>query len=344
MAEIIINKNDIMTIVESYRNEDPSFVVRNFIGNENKKRCRFYIHGKECAIDFFIKKNSINILPACKNKDECNALIEYITKKGFLIDVQNKQFVITCTKAIVDSLLEFVQEECIGIIECNQNNNIYKFTGYNGDVVTFTFYSSTNKAMIQGKPFQAFGIITTFLSETSELSLDEVIALNSTFAGTNTPTSVIRSELQNRINKAYLFLDEALLKSISGSLTLLKQRASCEDYSGCLAGCFKALEGYLGKILIYKYNYTLKRRDKFGMFYIDKSTRKAEIDENGAVSNECRIELKKLYSIYCNKRNVYLHSTVEPSQTRVIETLTEAKDIADDILNAINESYKIIFV
>ena len=67
------------------------------------------------------------------------------------------------------------------------------------------------------------------------------------------------------------------------------------------------------------------------------------IDDNADISAEELIELHKLYRLLKNKRNVYLHSSSIPSTTAIIETLAEAKDLADEILIAINQSYKVIF-
>ena len=53
--------------------------------------------------------------------------------------------------------------------------------------------------------------------------------------------------------------------------------------------------------------------------------------------------LNKLYTIYSDKRNVYLHSTVDPSQMRIIEKISEARDLADEILNEIENSYNVFF-
>ncbi|MGL5434983.1 MAG: hypothetical protein ACRDBO_06225 [Lachnospiraceae bacterium] len=343
MAEILINKNDIETIIRSYKNEDDSFTVKSFSGNESKKRCVFFLNGKDGMIDIFIKKKGVKLLPVGKNINESNVLIEYISKRGFSTNVETKQFVFSCTIQIVNSLVKFIDEECVGVVECLVTNNIYRFVGYNSDTVTFTFYPTTNKAMIQGKPFQAFGIITTFLAGLTEFSYEEIIDLNNAFIDINTPASAIRLELQNRLGDSYSYLDEALIKSISGSLTLLHQRVSSEDYTGFLAGCFKGLEGYLLKTLTQKYNYKIDRKNKFSMFYVDKNTGISDIDNNSVIPTACKIELKKIYSILQNKRNVYLHATVNTTQTRVLESLAETRNIAEDILVSMRDSFKVIF-
>jgi hypothetical protein len=341
MAEIHINKDDIKSIVESYAKENSTFVIRLFIDNDDQKTCQCFIKGKECKIIFYIKKNCVKIMPVGQNVDECNLLIKYIEAKGFSTAITTNQFVFKCTKSVVESLVEYVKDECNGIVACSQNKNIYKFTGYNGDILTFTFYEQTGKAMIQGRPFHAYSIVTTYLSSLSEFSFDEVVSMNNAFTEMNTPSASIRRDMQDKLGSAYSYLDEALLKSISGSLTMLKQKASSEDYTGCVTGEFKALEGYLKKLLSQKFNYKIERKNAFSMFHIDQGN-PSKIDLDIQMSKAVKKELNKLYSMYANKRNVYLHSTINPSQTRIIETLKEAQDLSDQILQAINDSYLII--
>jgi hypothetical protein len=343
MAEIHINKEDIKSIVESYKSENSTFAIKSFIDNDSKKTCQCFINGKECKFDIYIKKKSVKIIPIGKNIDECNLLIEFIESKGFSTDVAVCQYIFSCTKAIVDELVEYVRDECNGIVTCRQiqNKNIYKFIGYNGDELTFTFYPQTDKAMIQGKPFHAYSIVVSYLSGLSEFTFDQIVDINNAFVKMNTPSASIRNYMQCKLENAYLFLDEALLKSISGSLTLLKQKACSEDYTGCVTGVFKALEGYLKKVLTQKYNYSFEKRNTFIMFHRGKG-KPSKIDLDVKIHNNAKRELNKLYSMYSNKRNVYLHSTVDPSQTRIIETLKEAEDLSNEILQTINDSYPII--
>ena len=53
-------------------------------------------------------------------------------------------------------------------------------------------------------------------------------------------------------------------------------------------------------------------------------------------------ELNKLYSLYCDKRNVYMHSATDSKQTAIIPKLKDAKNLADEILETIKDSYKIL--
>ena len=158
----------------------------------------------------------------------------------------------------------------------------------------------------------------------------------------NTPFDSIRTEMKQKLVNSYNYLDLALLKSISGSISMLKSTSPCEDYTGHVAGMFKGLEGYLKKILDKKYNFKFSKDAKFSMFHKDSNNQSA-VDKNANVPVDAKKELNKLYSIYKNKRNILLHTTIDPSQTKIIETLQEAKDLADEILDAIENSYTVFF-
>lgn len=182
MADLYINKNDIESIIQSYRNEDSSFVVRSIIGDDSKKRCIFFLQGKECKIDIHLKRNCVNIVPVGnKNIDQTNKLIAFIVKKGFSTDAETLQYVFPCSISVVDSLEKYIKDECTGIVRCERAGNIYKFIGYNGDIATFTFYASTNKAMIQSKPFHAYSIVTAYLSSLPNYSFEDIVNMNNSF-------------------------------------------------------------------------------------------------------------------------------------------------------------------
>lgn len=344
MAKIYINKDDIKSIIESYKNENSTFVVKSFVDEDKKKICNCFINGKKCRIDIYIKKNCVNIIPVGNNAEESNLLINYIESKGFPANVSARQFVFPCTRTIVNALIGYIENECIGLVSHirTQNENIHKFRGYNGDELTFTFYPQSNKAMIQGKPYHAYSIVVSFLSSLPYYTFKQIVDINNAFAEVNTPITSIRNEIQEKLGDAYLFLDEALLKSISGSLALLKQKNIIEDYTGCVTGEFKALEGFLKKILSQKYNYRMEKNNTFSMFYKEKGNL-SKIDLDSSIPEDAKNALNRLYYIYSNKRNVYLHSTIGPSQTRIIETLKEAQELSDEILKTINETYQIIF-
>lgn len=344
MAEVYINSDNINFLIDEYGKQDDSFGVKCIYTKGNKMTCNFHVKGKECKVAFYIKKNTVNMIPEGKNKDEANLLIEFIESKGLSTNVEAKTVVFKFEKAMLDEMLRYFEEERIGIIKSIQvAENRFKFIGYNKDEITLTYYPQKQKAMIQGKPLQAFCIISTYLSALDEFNFDEIVDLNNNFVGVCTASSIIRDEMKEKLGNAYSYLTEALKKSISGSISLLRSKTYCEDYKGCLAGDFVGLEGYLKEILKNKYKYRLQKKNTFSMFYVDKQTGKSPIDLNVNIGMQEKAELKKLYSLYSDKRNVYLHSTIDSSLTAVIENLKDAQSLSDQILDTIKKSYDVFF-
>ncbi len=342
MAEICINEKDIKSLIESYKKENNTFNLYSYSELKGNKRvCKFFINNQECRIDIWIKKSSVKVIPT-KNPNYANKLIEFITKNTQNANISGTQSVFQFSRSMLDYLLNKIDDEYYGLITYTRNENIIRFKGYNGDIVTFTYYENKNKAMIQAKPLVTFGIIVNILTEITDISIDEIIDINKALANVNMPTDKIREKMKNILKNSYTYLDEAILKSISGSMTLLEQNDYSEDYTGHITGIFKALEGYLKKVLSKEFNYKIKKKQSFSMFYKDKGN-KSEIDLDNNLTQDEKDALNRLYSIYSDKRNVYLHSTVDPSQMRIIEKISEARNLADEILNKIESSYDVFF-
>lgn len=342
--KVYLNKNDLESIIKNYKLENNNFQFKSLTGSENKKRCKFYINGLECEIDFFLKKDgTINMIPVgSKNLDECNLLIDYIISKGLNADVKTNQFTFKLNEQSLNILLSTIKYQYSNLIRIEKNNDCYRFIGYNGDWINLTYYPTKNRAMIQGKALYTYSIVISIIVDFDEISVEDFISINNNFVNMNTPFDSIRTEMKQKLVNSYNYLDLALLKSISGSISMLKSTSPCEDYTGHVAGMFKGLEGYLKKVLDKKYNFKFSKDAKFSMFHKDSNNLSA-VDKNANVSVDAKKELNKLYSIYKNKRNILLHTTIDPSQTKIIETLQEAKDLADEILDAIENSYTVFF-
>lgn len=344
--EIYINTNDLEEYIRSYANENKDFIFSEFIPVPNKSEylCNFFMKGKLCKVRFYIKnkKMSVKMVSVGNNAEETKLLMNYVAEKGYSIDgVPPKQTVFPCDENTINELIKYIKEEFEEEITIQyMQNNRTRFIGYNKDYIDITFYPTTNNAMLQGRPFKTYGIIITYLSQTPMLTLENIVEINNMFAKTKVSSVNIRNLMEQRLGDAYKYLDEALLKSLSGSLSSLEVLKNSEDYTCCVTGAFKTLEGYLTKILYNKYGYTIKNRDKFNMFF-RQSGNPSLIDNDNNIGNIEKNELNSLYSIYSNKRNVFLHSTVDPSQTRIIEDWNEANDIVNEIIDGIEKSYKV---
>lgn len=341
MAEIHINPADIELLIKSYCAINNDFVLSNYCGSENKKICSFFIKGKPCKMQIFIKKNSVRIISVGQNKEEGKALVDYIRSKGYSTNIETKQFTFVFSDNALKRLFKEIQDTYEGLISYTEKGNMYKFEGYNKDYLTFTYYPSTKKAMIQGRPYYVFNVIMTILSDLDEYSIEDIVMFNNGLVDNPSPYTAIRELMISKLGKAYSYLDNPLLKSISGAICQQSQKLTMEDYTGCLMGVFKALEGYLKKLLTQEFGYTLKNKDNFFMF--KKRSGIYEIENNIKIERTNIEALIKLYLLYKHKRNVFSHATVDPSMTRIIENKSEALEISDEILDTINNTYKTIF-
>ncbi len=336
MAKIHINPKDIEGIIKGYSCVDSTYLLKSYLGNEKKQVCKFNLKGKECALDIFVTEKYVSILPKGKNTDECNILIKHIEQSGYSATVKPEQFTMFCTKTILDSLEKHICDELPDTISISKSSNVYKVSGYNGDVVTLHYYPTKDKILIQGRPHQAYSVIMSFFSSLPEYKLEDIILMGSQGRTNEINTSDVRKQMKDKLGGAYYYLDEALLKSISGSISMINQINQSEDYTGCLTGAFKALEGYLKKILSTIFGYRLQKLNTFSMFHEVNGF--CDLDSNSLIDLEQKNALMSLYKMYSNKRNVYLHSTIDPSYTRIIQEKKEAHDLLFDVLDLIRRT------
>lgn len=343
--EVYVNPKDIDMLLDLYKKENEKFVIRSFPKNDIKRRCLCFIDGQECTIDFFIKKDGkVRIMPIGKNIQTANKLLKFIKEKTIDADINSQTCVITCENSVIKQLVEYFETECNELVEVIINSKNIKFRGYNGDIVTCTFYEKSSKLVIQAKPLSTFSLIITFLSQIDGIAMNDIINATNELTNQKISQEVIRDDMKSILKNSYEYLDEALKKSIAGSLILLKRKDYSEDYSGYVTGEFKALEGYLKKVLTKQYKYNFDKKNKnFWMFAKDENGLSI-IDKDINLSDKEKDCLNELYNIYQNKRNVYLHGTIDPSQTKIVENISEVQSLSNQILATIEKSYNIIFL
>lgn len=78
------------------------------------------------------------------------------------------------------------------------------------------------------------------------------------------------------------------------------------------------------------------------MFYIDRTTKKCDIDNDINLSNDEKNHLKKLYRLFSLKRNYFSHGSGVVGDTQIINNFSDAKDILNDILDEINDHIKFL--
>ena len=345
MADICINRENLNYILDTYSQEDTTYrIIEKFPkkGNSNAETCKFILAGNECTIDIFYKKDGTKLIPVGKNIDTANILIEHVSLKGLNANIESKQMVIITNSDFADEMQGYFDMNYTNIVKVEKAGNKYVFQGCNLDKVTIHQYK--DKIMIQGKPLYVFSLIMDYIANVADVAFEDYYEKYSDFVGSDMSFTSIRSYMQSDLGELYNYLDEALLKTLASSIILLNQNKnnSIGDFSGCLTGSFKTLEGFMKKILSQKYKYKFSRQGKFDMF--DKING-AFIVKRGSVSasqEECKC-LESLYTLFNNKRNTYLHAKINPAMTSNIESYIEAKSIYEQIIDELKYAYNVFY-
>lgn len=341
MSKILINKETVLLLLEKFFKTNNRIVKKEIKNSQQKTICKFYIERKECQVDIYYRNDGINVIATGKNKELSAILLHFLEEQGIKDNKISKQIVVNDT-SIWDDIIEYIEVEFKGKIECKQQGNRIIFKGFNNDKLTMTRHSKN--IILQGKPYYVFNIVLTFIAELDKISFDSYVSLCQQYNENAYSANIIRQNIKDILKNSYSYMEEAQIKSISGSYSFINDSIISEDYSAPLTGVFKALEGYLKKLLTQKFGFVLKKQTStLSPFRMDKKTKKTEIELRTDITDDDKNALNLLYKVYCDKRNVYTHSTVDPSQMRIIENYKEAEELRTDILETIEKTYNIIF-
>lgn len=343
MASVLINRNDLPILIENYAKINSTFRILGVYqmkGNANGFVYDFILNGKKCAIKVYYKQKETKILPDGKNIEQSNLLIDYIKEHSLNPNIATTQIVFPASSDFCENIKNYFTIIYPESIKIEIKNNNYIFVGYNQDRLNIHQYK--DKVMIQGKPLYVFGLVINYIAENSDIELEQFSNLMCENLDVNMPFAAVRERMEILLGKSYEYIDEAIRKTLSSSIVMLAKHRNdfLEDYSGCVTGAFKTLEGYLKKILKYKYGYKFNRAATFDMFDSKNCTLKPGYIKCGKQEEK---QLCVLYKLFCNKRNAYLHAKINPSMTSVIPSYMDAESIFMEIVSTIKTSYEVFF-
>lgn len=269
-------------------------------------------------------KNIIEEQYAIKNKDGNSCLV-------FNVELNN----------INDLLSKLKLEKDISINEkSNINSDILKIYSieYEINKVVLTIYKK-GKILIQGKSSIIFSYILSLLNELKIIDSYKLIELTNNAYNLNNNLINIKKEL-NLIMKDNIFnmLHEFIQQNLLLSLTLTKIKFLSFDYAFVCFPALKALEGEIKQICK---NYNFKTEPTLGSVFNIKNNIVTIKNEYSAIINDKQKENKliELYDYLRKQRHTTIHLNSILESSRLIETIDEAKQIVNDIINNINDFY-----
>lgn len=338
MTRILLDKNNLEVLVRKFFNENKDYILKQYTQNDKKHIIVFYTNGVECRVDIYISNKGVKPV-LTKNKDYGIYFVEFIESCGIKDESISHQVSLPYID-ILPTLIKEMTTKYQDTLEITQEGNRYTIKGYNTDQIYITSYD--DKFLIQGKPYYAFQMVMGYLAENDLIEFDEFVNINQRFTSNSINSDIIRQKIKNVLVNSYAYMEEAQLKSISSSFSFIDKKVSSDDYSSALTGVFKALEGFLKKVLTQKFNCKLSEKQSFSILGKDKNG-ESDFDRREDITEKVKKSISSLYLLYNDTRNVYLHSTVDPKQMRIIENVDEAAELRDKILRAIDSSYNDIF-
>ncbi|HQM89224.1 MAG TPA: hypothetical protein PLI56_03735, partial [Exilispira sp.] len=339
MGQILINLNNVEYYIEKFFEENKEFKYRKHYFENKKFIVTFFAEGKECRVDLYLNEKGIKPV-LVKNKKLAAPFVKFLENVGIKDEAGSHQVVLKFP-GIIQSLVKYLSLNFKERISISKKDNRYTLKGYNNDEIFITIYDNT--FLLQGKPYYVFQIIMNFFADHELITFDDYVATNQEFSNITTSSEIIREKIKNILVESYVYMEEAQLKSISSSFSFIDKKVKSEDYSSALTGVFKGLEGFIKKILTQEFNCKLNDKQPLSILGKNKKTNLSAFDQKTNITNEAKTHMNKLYSIYCDNRNVYLHSTVDPKQMRIIENYEEVAELRDDILRAMENAYVAIF-
>lgn len=338
MTRILLDKNNLEVLVRKFFNENKDYILKQYTQDEKKHIVVFYANGVECRVDLYISNKGIKPVLG-KNKDFALHFVEFIESCGIKDELSAHQVSLPYID-ILPALIEEISTKYQDTIAITKEGNRYTIKGYNTDQIYITAYD--DKFLIQGKPYYAYQMVMGYLADNDLVKFDEFVNINQVFTNITISSNIIREKMRSLLVNSYAYMEEAQLKSISSSFSFIDKKVYSDDYSSALTGVFKGLEGFMKKVLTQEFNCKLSEKQSFSIMGKDKND-KSDFDRRQDIPEKIKNSVSSLYLLYNDTRNVYLHSTVDPKQMRIIENVEEAAELRDKVLRAIENTFNDIF-
>lgn len=357
MSVYIIRKPDLLhkLITETIEDLWKNTTVSEIVDVGNQKRINYTVNGQPATLDIYQTKEGYTTFKATgKNIDLTKQLILELEKKGYPItnDVKTYSMFIGSdwAKKAVDYLIQLTTKENYGFYESKENNGntIHSYISSIGDKLTLTVCPD-GKILIQGKPLYLYNELLSFVSQSPNVKIDDVVAATKAFV-TNRVTDAVsaRSKMAALMPKAYGggIIDDTIWKVYSPSMALIDVNAEMEDYSCVMFPALRALEGYL-QFLLAEIGEVIDRHHKIADIFQEDNTnpghfvmvKRTTISKVNQKDPQYRTALEEVFTYFTTHRHVSFHMSQIFIDTKVITNKQEAIDTVNEVAALIEKTF-----
>lgn len=223
--------------------------------------------------------------------------------------------------------------------EAQQHGRRVRVAGPQKDEVSLVRYDS-GKFMMQGRRFEVYNQVTSFLCEAHQ-DKRAILSAQLETVPVHTTLDDLYAELREHLPLSAQYLDDVGCAILAPALIQTKIAVELPDYSLIAFPALRGLEFYMKQLLVDK-GYAVDPRQGLGAFF----TNQRSVSAAYAVGINCAHTvnaLEKAYAIHHTHRNSLFHADgAAPVMTRIIEKKAEAVDIVYDVLRTIESTYSAI--
>lgn len=246
-------------------------------------------------------------------------------------------------RSIIELLDEFEDIDSVEMKVERDSSIQYAVNGIYKDSNMVTYYKTTNKILVQGKPLPAFSLIVYVVN--SLIPQEQIIEAFNTYYSLNIEKSNIEELFSIVLPNSHHLHSGNYRKLLLQALYNTQVNGNMFDYTYLIFPALKALEGHLESIL--RTREIERENRKFNMFYQPTDRYKLKEPHKINIADTWFVRyVEKCYNYFNSKRHGFFHYetdiieevTVELSP--IIENVHEAHQIINDSLKLIDEFYK----
>ncbi len=345
------------TIIAFFSEKEEEYSCKELVHiNGPRNRVEFIYGGVNHKIDFHFNKDgttTIDLTPGGRNaiKEELadfivnspicqDKKISSLDKPWFVfepIKFDDFNVVLDLVKAI-----DGVIEESKKIISGGEQ---WVLNSVTGERITISYFSKSQKAMVQGKPLKLFTETYTYLMTLIDVEeIPKIMNQQLNIANGITKESIIK-ELTVYLPDASDKMPSKIKSLCCQAIMNLKVTDEMFDYAFLAFPALRLLEGHLKYIM--KEKQIILEDGKFSMFKLMPNQRRYTLQhdfESKFTPNQKR-SVENAYNYFKNNRHTLFHwgDITDPlgrDRTRMVERLDEATGYITDVFDIVNNYYK----
>lgn len=316
------------------------------------RRVHFQADGTTLYLDFHFRKNgSTTIDPSSGGNNSLKESIAVFIKNDTDCGIgdkesKNKWFVAKDIKyeeylTIIEILKESEYCKSIETHTKHEENKCeaVALKGIYDEKLTVSYYHTSNKIMLQGRPLLLFNEGVVCIVEL--VDTDELPKLFNDYFKVEIPKEDVNEQYEHYLPNSHDKHPTKLKKFLMQAVYNYNLEGEMFAYDHLPFPAVKALEGHL-KMVLNKYSIEVKK-NSFYMF--DKTNGRHELQEKYKTEIRCTktvAYIEEVYNFYFIQRHSLAHwgDVSEPiDQTRILENITEAKSIIMDSLRYIDSYF-----